>query len=116
MMGGGAEPAEEAEPGDILRGEQRHLVFETPGPIAKHAMKAKIARAVIQPLVSLGMGVMSAFSILSGAVRAAARSAKGFLKNASTDVDGMQLSRVSSTGLAVGSSERATLVAARKSP
>src|SRR5471032_2925456 len=86
----------------------------TPGPTAKHAMNAKIAIAVIQPLRALGTGAMRAFSILSGAVRAAARSANGFLKNASTAVDGTQLSRVSSIGFAVASSERTTVVAARK--
>src|SRR5476651_1939019 len=76
----------------------------TPGPIAKHAMNAKIAMAVTQPLRALGTGAMRAFSILSGAVRAAARSANGFEKNATTLFGGRQLSRVISTGFAVASS------------
>src|SRR3954465_10751943 len=89
---------------------------QTPGPIAKNAMNAKIKIAVIQPLLALGTGVMSAFSILSGAVRAASRSANGFEKNAIVLFAGTQLARLISTGLAVASSERATVVAARKSP
>jgi hypothetical protein len=43
---------------------------QTPGPAAKKAMKEKVKSAVSQPLRSLGTGLMSAFSILSGAVRA----------------------------------------------
>src|SRR5882757_9248134 len=89
---------------------------QTPGPTAKNAMNAKMKTAVSQPFDSLGTGVMSAFSILSGAVRAASRSAKGFEKNATTLFTGRQPSRLISIGLAARSSERATVVAARKSP
>src|SRR5262249_19523653 len=88
----------------------------TPGPTAKHAMNAKMKIAVSQPFDSLGTGAMRAFSILSGAVFAASRSANGFEKNATTLFGGRQLSRVILTGFAVASSERATDVAARKSP
>ena len=61
-------------------------------------------------------GVMRAFSILSGAVRAASRLPNGLEKNATTLLAGTQLSRVISIGLAAGSSERTTWLAARKSP
>jgi hypothetical protein len=64
----------------------------------------------------LGKGVISALSILSGACRAASRLPKGFEKNATTLLAGTQLSRVISIGVAAVSSERAALVAARKSP
>ena len=60
--------------------------------------------------------MISAFSIFSGAVRAASRSPKGLEKNATTLFAGTQLSRVISIGLAAGSSERTTWLAARKSP
>ena len=66
---------------------------------------------MIQPLFSLGTGVMSAFWIFNGAFFAASRLAKGFLKNESTLLDGRQLSRVIST-FAVRSSERTTPLAA----
>src|ERR1035437_5461532 len=70
---------------------------QTPGPTAKKAMKMNRNAAVSQPLFSLGMGVMSAFSIFSGAFFAASRLAKGFLKNESTLLEGRQLSRVISS-------------------
>ncbi len=88
----------------------------TPGPIAKNAMKTKRLMATSQPLWVLGTGVISASSILSGAWRAASRLLNGLEKNATTLLAGTQLSRVISMGLAALSSERATLVAARKSP
>ena len=89
---------------------------QTPGPTAKNAMKAKMKIAVSQPLPELGTGVMSAFSILSGAVRAASRSANGFEKKAMVLFAGTQPARLISTGFAAVSSERDTVVAARKSP
>src|ERR1700722_1759414 len=88
---------------------------QTPGPTANDAMKQKMNAAVTQPLCSLGTGVIRAFSILSGAVRAFSRSANGFEKNATTLFGGTQESRVIPMDAAV-SSERATFVAARKSP
>ena len=88
----------------------------TPGPIAKNAMKTKRLMATSQPLCVVGTGVISALSILSGAWRDASRLPNGFEKNATTLLAGTQLSRVISIGLAAWSSERATLVAARKSP
>src|SRR5258708_31896390 len=88
----------------------------TPGPIAKNAMKTKRLMATSQPLWVLGTGVISASSILSGALRAASRSLKGFAKNATTLVAGTQLSRVLSMGFAALLSERPSLRAARKSP
>src|SRR5674476_849405 len=66
---------------------------QTPGPTAKNAMKMKMKAAVSQPFRADGTGVMSAFSIFNGAVLAASRWAKGFLKNDSTLLDGRQLSR-----------------------
>src|SRR5665213_442312 len=89
---------------------------QTPGPTAKKAMNTNRQIAVSQPLRSVGTGVMSAFSIFNGAVRAASRLAKGFEKKATILFAGRQSARVISMGLAAGSSERATLVAARKSP
>src|SRR5882672_11470672 len=89
---------------------------QTPGPMAKNAMKTNRQVAVSQPLCAEGTGVTSAFSIFSGAVRAAFRSANGFEKKATTLFGGRQPSRFISTGFAARSSERATLVAARKSP
>src|SRR5580692_6189951 len=56
----------------------------TPGPTAKNAMNTKRQPAINQPRSSPGTGVMSAFSILSGALREAARSANGLEKNATT--------------------------------
>src|SRR5450432_1392374 len=88
----------------------------TPGPTAKKAMKMKRKTATSQPRWALGTGVMSAFSIFNGAVPASARLAKGFEKNATTLLFGTQLTRVISIGFAVGSSERTTEVAVRKSP
>src|SRR6267154_3522879 len=89
---------------------------QTPGPTAKNAMKTYRQMAVSQPFWAEGTGVISAFSIFNGAVRAASRSAKGFEKNATTLFTGRQPSRLISIGLAARSSERATVVAARKSP
>src|SRR5271155_4925679 len=88
----------------------------TPGPMAKNAMKKKRLIATSQPLWVLGTGVISASSILSGAVRAASKSPNGFEKKAITLLAGTQLARVISIGFEAMSSERATLVAARKSP
>src|SRR6266700_7471990 len=88
----------------------------TPGPIAKNAMNTKSVMATSQPLRGVGTGVMSALSILSGAMRAASRLPKGFEKNATTLLAGTQLSRVISIGLAARSSERTTWLAALKSP
>ena len=84
----------------------------TPGPTAKNAMKQKMQQAVSQPLRVLGTGAIRAFSIFSGAVRRAGRSANGFLKKASTLLAGRPLSRVISTGFSVLSSQRTTFVAA----
>src|SRR5271156_4082938 len=89
---------------------------QTPGPMAKNAMNANRQPAVSQPLCSEGTGVMRAFSIFNGAVWAAAKSANGLEKNATTWFCGRQSARVISTGLAAKSSERDTEVAARKSP
>src|SRR5208282_2751458 len=89
---------------------------QTPGPIAKNAMKTNRLIATSIPLCGLGSGVISALSILSGAWRAASRLPKGCEKNATTLLAGTQLSRVISIGVAAVSSERAALVAARKSP
>src|ERR1700688_1807418 len=89
---------------------------QTPGPMAKNAMKTKSVIATSQPLWVLGTGLMRAFSILSGACREVSRSLNGLEKNATTLLAGRQLARVISIGLAAGSSERTTLVAARKSP
>src|SRR5579862_1408293 len=89
---------------------------QTPGPIAKNAIKTNRLIATSHPLWVVGTGVIKALSILSGAERAASRSLNGFEKNATTLFEGTQLSRVISIGLAATSSERATLVAARKSP
>ena len=88
----------------------------TPGPMAKNAMKTQRQLAVSQPCLSEATGVIKAFSIFNGAVRAAARSAKGFEKNATTALAGRQFSRLISTGFGAGSSERITRVAARKPP
>src|SRR5229473_4276270 len=88
----------------------------TPGPMAKNAMNTKRLIATSQPLRLLGSGVMSALSIFNGARRAASRLPKGFEKKATTLFAGTQLSRVISIGVAAVSSERAALVAARKSP
>src|SRR5579863_5315912 len=89
---------------------------QTPGPIAKKAMNTNRVMATVQPLPADGTGVTSAFSILSGAWRAASRSPKGFEKKATTLLTGTQFSRESWMGLAAGSSDRTTWLAARKSP
>src|SRR5260221_10436723 len=89
---------------------------QTPGPTAKNAMNTNRQMAVSQPFCAEGTGVMSAFSIFSGAVRAASRLAKGFEKNAITLFAGTQPSRAISIGFEARLSERATAVAARKSP
>src|SRR5216683_2841372 len=86
----------------------------TPGPIAKKAMKTNSVMATIHPLWVLGTGLIRALSIRSGACREASRLLNGFEKNATTLFAGRQPSRVISIGFAAGSSERATLVAARK--
>src|SRR5271170_1419951 len=78
----------------------------TPGPTAKNAMNTKSVMATIHPLRGLGIGVIRAFSIFSGASRAALRLPNGFEKNATTLLAGTQVSRVISIGLAAGSSER----------
>src|SRR5271157_5475091 len=88
---------------------------QTPGPIAKNAMNTKSVMATSIPLRGLGKGVISALSMLNGAWRAASRLPKGFEKNATTLLAGT-LSRVIWIGVAAASSERAALVAARKSP
>ena len=72
--------------------------------------------AVSQPFRVEGTGVIKAFSIFRGAVARASRSAKGLVKNATTLFAGTQLSRVDRTAFGAASSERTTLVAARKSP
>src|SRR5450759_442369 len=51
---------------------------QTPGPIAKNAMKTNSVIATIQPLVADGTGVIRAFSIFKGAARAASRLPNGF--------------------------------------
>src|SRR5437879_9461632 len=66
----------------------------TPGPTAKNAMKTNRETATIHPLRVSGTGVMRAFSIVRGAVRAASRFPNGFEKNATTLLAGTQLSRV----------------------
>src|SRR4029077_5400849 len=88
----------------------------TPGPIAKNAMKTKSVTATIQPLSVLGTGLTNAFSIRRDWAREASRLLNGLEKNATTLLAGRQPSRVISIGFAARSSERATLVAARKSP
>src|SRR5579872_2237982 len=88
----------------------------TPGPMAKNAIKTKRLTATSQPLCVLGIGLMSAFSILSGACRESSKLLNGLEKKATTRLAGRQLSRVSSIGWADPSSDRITLVAARKSP
>src|SRR5690242_12907093 len=79
----------------------------TPGPMAKNAMKQKVKIAVSHPLRVLGTGVIRAFSIFNGAVRAASRSPKGFEKNAATLFFGSVPSREMVMGAAAASSERA---------
>src|SRR5882724_12124172 len=75
---------------------------QTPGPTAKKAMNTNRQTAVSQPFCVEGTGVMSAFSIFSGAVRAASRLANGFEKKATTLFGGRQPSRVISIGFAAG--------------
>src|ERR1700722_11411505 len=79
-------------------------------------MNTKRVIATSQPFLGSGTGVISAFSIFSGASRAVSRSPKGFEKNAFTLLSGTQLSRVISIGLARGLSAGAAWRAARKSP
>src|ERR1700687_3575046 len=67
---------------------------QTPGPIAKKAMKTKRLTATSQPFWVLGTGVIRASSILSGAKRAASRLLNGLEKKATTLLAGTQLSRV----------------------
>src|ERR1035438_5420496 len=83
----------------------------TPGPTAKNDMKTKRQIAVNQPFRSSGMGVMSAFSIFSGAFVAAAKFANGCDMKTANRLVGTKLSRVISTGFAVWSSERMAVVA-----
>src|SRR5437764_2984057 len=94
------------------RASQTH----TPGPIAKNAMKMNSVIATVHPWLAGGTGVISAFSIFSGAVRAASSFPNGFEKNAFTPFAGTQSSRLISMGLAAGSSDRTARLAARKSP
>src|SRR5579872_5842660 len=72
--------------------------------------------ATSHPLLEEGIGVMSAFSIFSGAVCAVLRSPNGFEKNAFTLFCGTVSLRVISIGLTAASSERTAWLAARKSP
>src|SRR5579885_1259967 len=88
----------------------------TPGPIAKNAIKMYNSIATSHPLLVSGTGLIKAFSIFSGAVRAASMFANGFLVKASMRLAGTQLARVIVTAEPDGSSERTTLVAAVKSP
>src|SRR5271163_3013570 len=62
----------------------------TPGPTAKKAMNENRQRATSQPLTWPGTGMISACSIFNGAVRAAARSAKGLENHAITLLTGTQ--------------------------
>src|ERR1035438_5119852 len=79
---------------------------QTPGPIAKNAMKTKSVMATIHPFRVLGTGLIRALSILNGACREASRLLNGLEKKASTLLAGRQLSRVISMGFAARSSER----------
>src|ERR1700730_7091077 len=88
----------------------------TPGPMAKKAMKTNRVTAPHQPWRGVGTGVINAFSILRGAWRAASRLPNGFEKKATTLLAGTQPSRALPIGLAGLFFQRATLVAARKSP
>src|SRR5258707_13500055 len=65
----------------------------TPGPMAKNAMKTNRVMATHQPLCVLGTGVISAFSILRGAWRAASRLPTGFEKKATTRFAGTRVLR-----------------------
>src|SRR5262245_6059201 len=78
----------------------------TPGPRAKNAINTNKAIATVHPLRSDGTGVINAFSIRKGAVRAALRSPNGFEKNATILFAGTQLSRLTSMGFAAESSDR----------
>src|SRR5580704_1466447 len=88
----------------------------TPGPTANEAMKRKSVMATSQPLFTPGMGLISAFSIVSGARRDASRLPKGLEKKALILLAGRQLSRLISTGLAAESFEATAGLAERKSP
>src|SRR5215831_171650 len=89
---------------------------QTPGPMAKKAMNTNRATATSHPLCALGTGLISAFSILSGAICDLLRFPNGFEKNALTVLPGIHSSRLIWTGFAAGSSERTAGVAERKSP
>src|SRR5215469_14410362 len=65
----------------------------TPGPIAKKAINTNKVRATVQPLLACGTGVISAFSIFSGATRDLSRLPNGLEKNALTLLPGTQPSR-----------------------
>jgi hypothetical protein len=95
---------------------ERASQTQTPGPSAKNPMNRKRPRATSQPWLASGTWPIRAFSIFSGAVCAASRLPRGFLKKARTLLAGTQLARVISMGRAAGSSERTKLVAAVKSP
>src|ERR1035437_6738308 len=69
---------------------------QTPGPMAKNAVKTNRQTATAQPVRGEGTGVSKAFSIFSGAVRAAARLPNGFEKKATTLLAGAQVSRAGS--------------------
>src|ERR1700689_74432 len=88
----------------------------TPGPMAKNAMKAYSVSATSHPFCVVGIGLMSALSIRSGAAREACRLPNGLVKNALTLFSGRHASRVITIGLAARSSERTAELAARKSP
>src|SRR3954451_13892554 len=89
---------------------------QTPGPTAKKAIKRKSVAATIQPWRGDGTLVTNAFSIFSGALRAASKSPNGFEKNAFTLLPGTLSSREISIGFATGSSDRTAWLADRKSP
>src|SRR6059058_5346467 len=78
---------------------------QTPGPIAYNAMKAYSVTPTSQPFRSPGTGLIRAFSIFNGAVRAASTFANGFLQNASSLLAGTQFARVILIAAAAGSSE-----------
>ena len=77
----------------------------------RQAIIRAAATPVSQPVLSGGTGVISALSMVSGAVLAFSRSANGFWKNAATWFGGRQLARSISI-FAAGSSERTTFEAA----
>jgi len=71
-------------------------------------MKMKRVMAMAHPLLELGTGLMRAFSIFRGAVRAASRLPNGLEKKAITLFEGMHASRVTWMGLVAVSLERTT--------